>query len=237
MTVALVDNRISEASEQGLLKRGFKVLKMPPAEEISAPMASHPDMLVAKLGNNLITTASYIDKAPYIFSDIREYAPHIKIHVTGECQEEKYPKDAILNVLVMGNKIFARCESLSRKVIELAGELDYELVNTRQGYPACTTLALGENEAITADAGLAGTLSKNGITVTLIKNGGITLPPYEYGFIGGATGVFGKEVFFIGNPKSHASYNEIEQKIKSLVMNPVSLSEEPLSDMGKIIFL
>lgn len=237
MTVTLVDNRISEASERGLLKRGFMVLKMPPAEEIATSMSSHPDMLVAKLGDNIITTASYIDKAPYIFADIREYAPHIKIHVTDECHGEKYPRDAILNLLIMGDKIFAKTDSVSRKIIELADKLGYKLINTRQGYPACTALALGQNEAITADAGLANTLKKQGISVCLIENGGISLPPYEYGFIGGATGVFGKDVYFIGNPKTHPSYKKIEEKITALGMNILPLSDEPLSDMGKIIFL
>ncbi len=237
MTVALVDTRISEASERGLLKRGFRLLKMPPAVGLPEAMASHPDMLVARLGNNIITTADYIDTASYIFSDIREYAPHIKIHVTDEIYSEKYPKDAILNLLTMGNKLFVKCDSVSSRVLMLAQELGYEIVNTRQGYPACTVLPLSEKDAITADRGLALTLEENGISVCLIENGGITLPPYEYGFIGGATGVFGGDVYFLGNPGAHASYNRILKKINDIGMNAVALSDEPLSDMGKIIFL
>lgn len=237
MPIALVDTRISEASERGLLKRGFKVLRMPPAKGLPEAMASHPDMLIAKLGDNIITTADYIDKAPYIFSDIREYAPHIKIHVTDEVFSERYPKDAILNLLVMGKRVFAKRDSVSSKLLELAGKLGFEIVNTRQGYPACTVLALSENEAITADRGLALTLEKYGISVSLIENGSISLPPYEYGFIGGASGVFENNVYFIGNPHSHTSYDVISQRINALGMNIISLCDGQLSDFGKIIFL
>lgn len=237
MTLALVDIRISEASERGLLKRGFKLLKMPSAERLPRAMASHPDMLVAKLGNNIITTAEYIDRAPHIFSDIREYAPHIKIHVTDEEFKEKYPFDAILNALVIGNRLFVKRDSVSKKVISIGCELGYEIVNTRQGYPACTVLPLSKRDAITSDRGLALTLSEWGISVCLIENGSISLPPYEYGFIGGAAGVFGKDVYFLGNLKTHASHKLIEEKIKDLGMNAVSLSDEPLTDLGRIIFL
>ena len=237
MKIALVDTRISQASERGLEKRGFYVLKMPPAKGISAPMASHPDMLLAKLGDNIVTTADYIETAPYIFSDIREYAPHIKIHVTDEVYAENYPKDAILNVLTVGKRMYAKTDSVSKYVLTLARELGYEIVNTRQGYPACTALALSEKDALTADRGLALTLGEWGVSVCLIENGGISLPPYEYGFIGGACGVLGADVYFLGNPLHHPSYGRIEKELCSLGMRAIALSDEPLSDLGKIIFL
>ena len=199
MRVALVDSRISKECENSLRQRGFITVPMPPAEGLSSPIASHPDMLVAKLGDNIITTADYVERASHVFSDIREYAPHIKIHVTDEKYSPEYPRDAILNILPLGRRVFLKKDSVSQAVIQVAESLGYEIVNTRQGYPACTVLSLTAKDAITADPGIAITLREWGISTTLIENGAITLLPYEYGFIGGASGVCGTDVYFIGD--------------------------------------
>lgn len=237
MRIALVDSRISDKCRSALMRRGFFVIDMPPAEGLSEPLRSHPDMLVALLGNNLITTADYIDRAAYVFSDVREYAPDIRIHVTDEKYLPQYPADAILNSLVLGNKLFLRKKSASAKLLSLAGELGYEIINTNQGYPACTALPLAENSVITADRGLALTLIEWGVTVTVIENGGISLPPYEYGFIGGACGVCDRTVYFLGDVNTHPDADKILNAIRRADMEAVSLSDEPLSDFGKIIFI
>lgn len=237
MRAVLVDKRISKECERSLEKYGFFVIPMPAASGLPSPLASHPDMLVAKLGDDIITTADYVEEAPQVFSDIREYAPHIKIHVTDEKFGEEYPKDAIFNSLTLGKKAFLKKSSASPALIKLAEALGYEIVNTRQGYPACTVLPLSKRDAITADRGLAITLGEWGVSVTLIENGDISLPPYEYGFIGGASGVFGDTVYFLGNLATHKNADRILKKIESLGMRAVSLAQHPLSDLGRLIFL
>ena len=237
MRLALVDERISDKCRTALLRRGFNVIPMPAAEGLSTPVASHPDMLIARLGNDIITTADYIDRAAYVFSDIREYAPHVRIHVTDERYSTKYPDDAILNVLALGKKLFLKKNSVSKTLLSIAESLGYEIINTNQGYPACTVLQLTDSDAITADRGLALTLMEWGASVTIIKNGGITLPPYEYGFIGGASGVFDKTVYFLGDVMKLPDGEKIVKKIESCGMMAVSLSDEIPADLGKIIFL
>ena len=97
-------------------------------------------------------------------------------------------------------------------------------------------LAFG-NSAITADAGLASVLKNNGVKVTLINQGGISLPPHEYGFIGGASGVVDNKIYFFGNLDSHPDVKAIREAILSEGYLPVSLSDEELSDFGGIIAL
>jgi hypothetical protein len=96
---------------------------------------------------------------------------------------------------------------------------------------------LNEDNAITADPGIYKKLTSLGINTLLIKCGGISLPPYEYGFIGGASGVDGDTVFFLGNLDLHPSANEIKDFIMGLGMRVISLSDEPLSDLGGLIFI
>ena len=125
---------------------------------------------------------------------------------------------------------------MSSKIKEMADRLGYEICHTNQGYPACSVLAFGNN-AITADRGLARVLEQKGIDVTLIESGGISLPPHEYGFIGGASGVVGKRVYFFGNILSHPNGQLIVSRISEAGFTPVSLSDEPLGDFGGIIAL
>ena len=82
---------------------------------------------------------------------------------------------------------------------------------------------------------MAITLEKNGVNVTLISNGGISLPPYDYGFIGGASGVIGKNVFFFGDISKHPDCKKICSAIENAGYTPVSLSDEELTDLGGII--
>ena len=109
-------------------------------------------------------------------------------------------------------------------------------VNVKQGYPACTALAFG-NSAITADRGMMAALTSREIKTTLISTADISLPPYEYGFIGGAAGVYKNEVYFLGDVHAHRDSEVIRQAITEAGYLPVSLSDEPLADLGRIIFI
>ena len=80
-------------------------------------------------------------------------------------------------------------------------------------------------------------LSNCGIKVTKIQNGAIALPPYEYGFIGGAAGVFKDKVYFSGNVERHPDGKRIIDAITGEGFVPISLSDEPLADVGRIIFI
>ena len=237
MKLAITDSRISEACELGLVGRGFRVIKLPPSKRLPSPMASHPDMLMFSAEGSIITSADYCDEADYIFSDISCFSSNIKISFTEAFVRAEYPYDCIFNALVIGRRIFCKTDTVSPKILQFAREKGYKVIHVNQGYPACVTLALSDKYAITADRGMAEALSAEGISVTLIENGDISLPPYEYGFIGGACGVFGNTVYFLGDPKRHRSYNAIISTIKNAGMSYIALSREALCDLGRIIFI
>lgn len=236
MKCALVDERISEKCERALAKRGFFVIKLPPAKNLGQAMASHADMLLFSSGNTVISSAEYAAENPHIFSDIREFSRNAEMRFSSDIFSPEYPRDRIFNALVIENDIFIKPEHISDAILEYAKEKEFNIVRVNQGYPACTTLAFGKN-AITSDKGMAKALSDRGIRVTLIENGDIKLPPYEYGFIGGAAGVYKNEIFFFGNISHHRDFKKINEAISNAGYTPVSLSDEELSDLGGIIFL
>lgn len=237
MKSVIVDERISEKCLRGLMLHGFDPITLLPDPCLGEAVASHPDTVLFKLDGEIFTTADYCDAAAYVFSDIRERAPHIKITFTSDTRSDSYPADCKMNALVMGKRIFARLDSLSPAIIALSTARGYELINTPQGYPACTVLKLNEDHAITADRGMAKVLRKNGIEVTLISEGYISLPPHQYGFIGGASGVFENKVYFFGDIKTHPDFDIIEKAVNGVELDIVSLSDEELRDLGGIVFL
>lgn len=236
MKCAIVDERISEKCERGLIKHGFQVIKCPPFKKLPSALSSHPDILMAKIGNRIISSVEYCEEFPYLFSDIRELAPDVEMTFSDEYVSEKYPHDAIFNAMTVGNQIFLKEDTASISVKNFSKSLGLEIIPVKQGYPACTVLAFG-NSAITADKGMQKALAQRGINVTLISNGDISLPPHEYGFIGGASGVYKDEVYFLGDIKTHRNSDIILKAIKQENFIPVSLSDEPLRDLGRIIFV
>ncbi len=235
MRYALVDCRMPREASDRLFDLGFTTVALPPCPTLPEPLSAHPDMLLFLHGDTLITTREYFDISKNVLSPIIE-EKNLKLILTDEVHGKEYPYDAIFNSLVIGDKIFIKSDTGSRAVIEYAKSCGLKPVHTRQGYPACTVLSFG-NVAITSDEGMIRTLSAEGIDTHLISVGDISLFPYEYGFIGGATGVFDKEVFFIGDLNTHRSRKIIREAIIKEGYTPISLDKAPLRDLGRILFI
>ena len=236
MKIAVTDERISERCERGLMLRGFRVLKMPRSRTLPEATCAHPDMVMFSHKKRIITTADYCEAADYTFYELSSGISGISFTVTADVHGRSYPRDAIFNALVMGDKMFAKTDTVSLAVTEYARRAGMKLIKVKQGYPACTVLPLGANAAITADRGMAAAMRDEGIKVTLIEDGGVILPPYEYGFIGGAAGIFRDTVYFLGDIDTHPSADLIKRAVAEAGFNCESLSDEPLLDLGRIVF-
>ncbi len=230
---AFVDGRISESCEAGLKGEGFEVIKLPPMQRLPSAIASHTDILILKIRDRLFLSRKYCEECGEALSLPRG----LNIRLTESAQGEKYPSDAIFNGLILGDLFFCKRDSFSQEALEYARSLGYEVRSVRQGYPACTTLKISENAAITADAGMERALREAGVSVLKIENGSVSLPPYEYGFIGGAGGLYKDKVYFLGDIKTHKNADAIIGFIENFGKRTVSLSNEPLADLGGILFI
>ena len=142
----------------------------------------------------------------------------------------------MMNGLVIEDRLFCNEKHISKAIIEYANENGLKTIHTNQGYPACTTLAFGNN-AITADPGMAKAMANEGVNVLQITEGHIALPPHEYGFIGGASVVIGNKVCFYGDISLHPDGETIVEFIEDKGYEAVCLSSEPLVDFGGGIVL
>ena len=229
------DTRLTKEAQRQLEVLGFYVVTLPPFSKLPPAVASHTDMLLFKIDDVIFSHADYVNEAPWVFDEIYDCGIK-KIHLTDDEILPQYPFDARLNIIVFGKKVFCKTDTVSKSVLNYLHTHGYEIINVRQGYPACTVLKLNGNAAITSDRGMAEALLKHGINVTVIEKGGIELPPYEYGFIGGAGGVYDGKVYFTGSIDKHPSEDAILKAIEKEGLIPVYLTRTLPFDLGGLLF-
>ena len=236
--IAITDSRIPTEAERKLTLFGYRVITLPPFSRLSEAVASHPDMLITKIGSEYISYADYCEEASYVFTDLSllSVGTGDRFVFTADEVKAEYPHDVGLNSLRMGDKLFLRVASASETLIEKAKASGLEIIDVKQGYPACTVLKLTDTAAITADRGMAKILGKHGIRVTLIEQGNVSLPPHEYGFIGGAGEVHDGRLYLFGDPMTHRNSDEIIAAAEAEGLKVVPLCSGGLIDLGGILF-
>ena len=237
MKIVICDNRISAAMERRLQIFGYYVIKLPACSSLTEAIESHPDSLLFRVGNRIVATCNYCDEAAYVFSDIREFCPETRLGFIDVALGNSFPADAKMNAATIGKYLIANKKTIAKEILEIGEKEGLTLINVNQSYPNCSILKINDENVITADVGISRALSEAGINVLLIEPGHISLPPYEYGFIGGASGVDGKTVYFLGDIMTHPDGERITVFIENLGMKAVSLDGGELQDVGGLIFI
>lgn len=237
MALAIVSKKISAPCRTALAKEGFSVLSCPSHKRLPAPIAHHPDMLMARIGKNLFCHEEYRRENAPFFSELSSLCSHIQVIGLPDAPGERYPKDCAYNFLRMGEKAFFNPKGLSPALMQTLSAYGLHACHTHQGYTACTVRALGAHHAITADQGMAAALTREEISVLPIREGHIALPPYAHGFIGGASGCFQNTVYFLGDYTAHPDAEVMRRFADEAGFALKSLSCEPLCDLGGILFI
>lgn len=214
---------------EGLKAHGFSPVILPKENSLHESVGSHADMLCVKLCKKLLFTKEYYEKN-------RDILGGLDVILTDERHGEKYPSDVLFNVLFTDDAIYAKLDSISKKIVSYAKDHLMKTVNVKQGYAKCS-VAKVSGGYITADDGLFKKLTENGETVLKISPGGIVLPGVDYGFIGGASFYYDKTVYFFGDLSSHPDCEKINGFCRQTRTKAVSISSCPLTDIGGAVIL
>ena len=233
---AIVDCRISESSLSALGRRGFTPILMPPADYLSKPVASHADMLVFVGFGRLFCHKKYYKCNKTLIDGLLSVS-NLALSLSDEETCEKYPHDVLFNACLVGKRLICNEKTVSKSILDTAKAENYEIVSVSQGYTKCSVCPVGENAIITADSGIAEACRLRKIEVLKISEGNVSLPPYEYGFIGGASGSCGKKIFFNGSLDLHPDGEKIKNFCTQNGAEVISLSNEKLHDVGTIYFI
>ena len=231
MKTVIIGERYSSSLTSGLKKLGYRVLLMPDNPFISPYLAGHTDLslLYDKKGETLFA-APYLKYSRFI-ENISKFITNL--YYLDIIQTEEYPNDVQMNVFLNEKYAILNSETISKDIADyLTNSHGYKPVNVRQGYAKCCTLSAGEG-IITSDPGIFTATSKYSIPSLKITKGFISLPGFNYGFIGGSAITLDKNLIaFTGKLTNHPDRLIIEEFLSSYDIDTVYLTDDPVFDIG-----
>ncbi len=210
-----------------------EMISLPCASHIPPPLSHHADMILFIGFDTLFTHTEYYKSNKNVIDEIASLL-HLSLCISDEYTAQSYPYDVLFNAVLLGNRLICNKKTVSKHILEHAEKHRCEIINVNQGYTKCSTLIVSGNAIITSDLKIHNEASGHNIESLLISCGGIELPPYEYGFIGGTSGCDEDNIYFYGDISKHQDYNTIKEFIQSHNKNIVTLNNDRLCDVGSI---
>ena len=235
--LALIGCDAPSSAVNSLEKLGFSVCVLPRDERLPKPVRSHADMLVFVMDGTVFTSDTYFYQNQNIFQRIEGYG--YKICICNTPISDEYPYDIAFNAIYAKNCLWGNLPFIAEDIKVAARAKEISEVHLKQGYAKCSSLVLGDKAIISADDGILKAAAELGLSSLKIENSpdAISLSGYNYGFIGGACGVYGNNIYFAGDINTHPQANKILLFCSAQGFNPVSLCDSKLTDVGGIIFI
>ncbi len=187
----------------------------------------HIDTQIIHVGNDRFVVS------PYVYEHYKKVLPGAKLIIGASNSCGTYPADAAYNVASLGKYVIHNFKYTDKVVLS---EIKGEKIQVAQGYSKCSICIVDENSVITEDKGIARTLKRNNIDVLEISAGDVLLRGMDYGFLGGASGKLSKNILaFAGDIKTHRDYAKIRDFCLIRNVEPLSLCDGKLIDIGSII--
>ena len=227
---AMVAGNIDKKIISSLENIGFELIFTKPQNSVLDGLKYHPDMQIARLGNDVIC-------APQNFDYYESFIQREGLNpVKGKTElKSNYPGDIAYNISVVSNYVFHNTKYTDCEIIKHLG--NREMINVRQGYSGCSVCNVGSDALITADMSIYKASENKGIDALIISPGNILLEGFDYGFIGGASFCYNRTVYFFGKISKHPDYIKIRTFCENRGFGICELSDGILSDYGSLIIL
>ena len=212
-----------------ILKEYGKIVRTKSNKNLMKGLDTHTDILVHPLPSGELV----VDRENLEY--YKKFFPDKKVIPSHSILEKEYPKDVPLNAFTFKNYFIHNLKFTDKVLLDYYKNSGYEMIDIKQGYGKCSSLVT-EDFIITSDGGIYESL-RDFIPIYKIKHGEIRLQNFNYGFIGGATGVLGKKIFFTGDFSHHSSHEEILKIIKKYNYEIEILSKDQIEDFGSIYFI
>lgn len=232
----IIGQNYSDLLSLPLKSHGFEVKLLPENPNVDCRLSNHADLSVFYDGAGEIWVAEYLKDSVFT----RElFMEGYSVHYCSKLQGCRYPADVPLNVRLVGSSFLYNPKTADKELtVHLSCDLGKKPIPVKQGYTACSTLAVSENAMITSDHGIYAAGLANGYDVLLISSGGFSLPGYDYGFIGGCAFSAGDgRVFFTGMLHDHPDQGLIIGFLKKHNMKAVFLTGLTAFDIGGAILI
>ena len=228
----VIDYRASREIISSLQEMNIEIIKTECCENLYDAIKGHPDILTHHIGGNKIVLA------PNIYDKMAEKFLKKGFAVTkgSTWLHRNYPYNIAYNVLRIGKYAFHNTKYTDSKILSLYEQIGVELIHVNQGYTKCSVCVVNEEAAITSDMKIARALELCGVEALLIKPQGIELQGFDYGFIGGTSGLISKsEIAFTGCLYGLEDYKRIKEFLAKKRINTKILSKKKIIDLGSLM--
>ncbi len=233
VVVVIIDRRASDKIKEILKQQNILLIETLPHPDIYPAIAYHPDMMFHHIQGNIIvyapnTPQSIIDELISIGFDMIKGQTVLR---------DKYPYNIAYNIARVGKYAFHNTRYTDPVVKELLLDRGVEFIHVSQGYSKCLTCIINENSIITSDNDIYRKAKSVDIDALLIEpDKSIRLEPFDMGFLGGATGLIGRnKLAFTGDLKFHKNFKEILCYLSLKNVDMVMLNDDRLMDLGTVI--
>ncbi|MGB9780983.1 DUF6873 family GME fold protein [Caldanaerobacter sp.] len=227
----LIDGRELDIGK-ALERLGIKVLYTERCTDLYEAISYHPDIHVHPLDEGEVVVAPNVSQA--FLHKLVEL--DIKVIKGKTFLKRNYPYDIAYNVARLGNVAFHNLKYTDPVLREELEKRGVKFLHVNQGYTKCNIAIVDDRSFITSDTGILDVAVKNGFDVLLISPGGIVLKGFDYGFIGGATGLIGKrKLAFTGDFSYLKDYEKIMDFLNKKGIEIVQLTSAQIKDIGSII--
>lgn len=217
---------LKKADELGIIT--VKTIK---TNKLNNCVCYHTDMLINNISEGLLLA----DESQN--ANIVKYLTiGYKTNIISDRVKSPYPEDSLLNAVVLGDKLICSKTAVCKELLEFAEKSSMQIISVKQGYTKCSTCIVSANAVITDDKSVYRTCADNGIDALYISKGSVKLEGFDYGFIGGCTGLIDKNrLLFNGDINYHKDCNKIIDFIKKYDINAEIIENKPLTDIGGIL--
>ncbi len=234
--IALIGASGKGSIENALTALGFTVFVLPENKRIESSISGHADLSLFLYEKNAFVSEDYYRENADLLDNIAKKGDLHIIPCTAS-PHSPYPHDVPYCILQADEKsVISNQRYIAPQIADFLNSASVKIISTPQGYAKCTALAF-HGRIISADRSILKAASSQGFTTLEILSGGIDLPGYDYGFIGGASGFDGKNIYFCGDISIHPNAYEIDQFIRNAGYSVVSLTSGRLTDIGSIFFI
>ncbi|CDZ74785.1 hypothetical protein ING2D1G_0623 [Peptoniphilus sp. ING2-D1G] len=222
----IVDKKIDDEILNNL-KNLDDILFTTENNNLPSPVNTHPDMLIRALEDNDLIVDK--DNYQYYKSSLFGY----DVMKSESSLKGKYPEDISLNFCKFKNYIIHNLKYTDKKILKYYKDRNFNFIDVKQGYTKCN-IVVGKNSLITSDTDIYNKLNRI-FNILLIEHKQIILDGYNYGFIGGCSGLINGTLYFTGDIKSHSDGQRIKEFLKLNNEKYGILSNGNLKDYGSIL--
>ncbi|MBQ9997084.1 MAG: hypothetical protein IJP32_11970 [Clostridia bacterium] len=224
----VISQDVPEEMRENLRQSFDDVIPLPPDDELAAPVACHPDMIFAVLDGCMFLSARYYARNTAGIDRIASLGG-LTVCPVSVNRNERYPNDVAFNIAVWRDAVICRPDAACRALLDFAEKRGYRIIPVKQGYAGCSCLSCSD-AVRTFDRGIKKSLDSAGIPCILLGEGGIALPGYDSGFLGGAGGFHDGVIYLYGNADTLPCADQLALSGYRLV----SLSGGRVTDYGGI---